>query len=338
MLIFQQGAQKVNTEFETVSFATMSVSAHSSSISSSVSGAHDRRRRAGVSLAIGAFGIAWSAILVRWSAVPGLVSAFYRLAFAAAVFVPWRFFAPRRSARSSPAATRAAIIAGILFGADLAFFNSAVMQTSAANATLIGVNAPIFVALGAWGMRGERPTTRFWTGFVLALAGMVGIVGTDVVLHPRLGVGDALALAGAACYGLYLLYVQEGRAGMDTLTFTAWSTGIGAAALLVVCLATRQPLVGLSARSWAALVGLAVVSQVIGQLLVAHALGSLPATLTSIVLLSQAPATALLAWPMLGEPIRAEQLLGGALVLTGIVVVMLARTPGMPRVIAEEVG
>lgn len=296
------------------------------------------RRRAAVSLAVGAFGIAWSAILVRWSAVPGLVSAFYRLAFAAAVFVPWRLAAPRPSTRSSPAAVRAAIVAGVLFGADLAFFNSAVMQTSAANATLIGVNAPIFVALGAWVMRGERPTARFWAGFVLALAGMVSIVGADVVLHLRLGIGDALALAGAACYGFYLLYVQQGRAGMDTLSFTAWSTGVGAVGLWIVCLVARQPLLGLSARSWAALVGLALASQVIGQLLIAHALGSLSATLTSIVLLSQAPATALLAWPLLGEPIRGGQLVGGALVLAGIVVVTLARTPGMPRAISEEIG
>lgn len=283
-------------------------------------------RRAAVSLAIGAFGIAWSAILVRWSGVPGLVSAFYRLAFAAVVFAPWRLAAPRKSSRSTPAAKRAAIIAGILFGADLAFFNSAVMQTSAANATLIGVNAPIFVALGAWAMRGERPTARFWAGFVLALLGMVSIVGADVVLHPRLGVGDALALAGAACYGFYLLYVQEGRVGMDTLTFTAWSTGIGALGLWIVCLVARQPLLGLSGRAWAALIGLALASQVIGQLLVAHALGRLSATVTSIVLLSQAPATALLAWPLLGEPIRGGQIVGGALVLAGIVVVTLARS------------
>lgn len=285
------------------------------------------RQRAGVSLAIGAFGIAWSAILVRWSGVPGLVSAFYRLAFAAAVFVPWRLVAPRQSTRSTPAALRAAIIAGILFGADLAFFNSAVMMTSAANATLIGVNAPIFVALGAWAMRGERPTTRFWLGFVLSLLGMVSIVGADVVLHPRLGFGDALALAGAACYGLYLLYVQEARTGMDTLTLTAWSTGIGALGLWVVCLFAQQPLLGLGARAWTALIGLALASQVVGQLLVAHALGRLPATLTSIVLLSQAPATALLAWPLLGEPIRAGQVVGGALVLAGILVVTRARTP-----------
>src|SRR5580765_1105711 len=100
---------------------------------SPTSPAHDlSKQRAAVSLAIGAFGIAWSAILVRWSGVSGLVSAFYRLAFAAAVFVPWRLAFPRRSTRSTPAAVRAAIVAGLLFGADLAFFNTAVMETSAA--------------------------------------------------------------------------------------------------------------------------------------------------------------------------------------------------------------
>jgi len=282
-------------------------------------------RRAAVSLAIGVFGIAWSAILVRWSGVSGLVSAFYRLAFSAVVFVGWRSIAPRRSTRETPAARRAAIIAGLLFGADLAFFNSAVMQTSAANATLLGVNAPIFVALGAWLMYAERPTSRFWLGFLLSLSGMVAIVGTDVLRRPSLGLGDLFAVLGAFCYGMYLLYVQRGRTGMDTLTFSAWSTAVGAIGLLIVCLIARQPLAGFSARSWAALAGLALASQLIGQLFVAHALGRLSATFSSIVLLSQAPLTALLAWPLLGEPLRTGQIGGGLLVLAGIAVVSLMR-------------
>jgi drug/metabolite transporter (DMT)-like permease len=283
------------------------------------------RRRAAASLAFGVFGIGWSAILVRWSGVSGLVSAFYRLAFAALIFVPWRALTPRHAARATPEAVRAAIIAGILFAADLAFFNSAVMATSAANAALLGVNAPIFVALGAWVLHGERPTARFWAGFLLALAGMIAIVGADVVVHPSLGFGDFMAVAGAFCYGIYLVYVQRARAGMDTLSFSAWSTGVGALCLLPVCLLARQPVIGFGWRPWAALIALALVSQVMGQLLVAHAMGKLPATLASIVLLGQAPLTALLAWPLLGEAIRPGQILGGALVLAGIAVVSVER-------------
>ncbi|HVX41835.1 MAG TPA: DMT family transporter [Gemmatimonadaceae bacterium] len=286
---------------------------------------HPSRRRAYLSLALGVFGIAWSAILVRWAGTSGLVSAFYRLAFASIVFFPWSRGATHHHAGFTREARRAAIVAGVAFAADLAFFNSAVMMTSAANAALLGVNAPIFVALGAWIMYGERPTARFWTGFVLALTGLVSIVGTDVLLHPTLGVGDLLAVLGALCYGIYLLFVQRSRTSIDAVTFSLWSAAIGAACLVPVCLLAGKPLVGFSGRTWASLIALALVSQVMGQMLVAHAMGRLPATLSSIVLLAQAPMTALLAWPLLGERIRAAQIVGGALVLAGIFVVNATR-------------
>ena len=287
-------------------------------------------RRAYLALASGVLGIGWSAILVRWAGTSGTVSAFYRLAFASVIFVPWRLIAKRNGPPTTRAARRAAIIAGVFFGADLAFFNSAVMATSATNATLLGVNAPIFVAFGAWAMYGERPTTRFWVGFLLAFAGMVAIVGADVVIHPSLGLGDLLAVAGAVCYGVYLLYVQRARQGMDPLTFSTWSAGVGALCLLPVCVVTRRSLSGFSVSSWVALIGLALSAQVVGHLLVAYSMGRLPATHTSIVLLGQAPLTAVLAWPFLGERIRVGQIAGGALVLAGIFVVNVTKLRSGP--------
>ena len=283
------------------------------------------RRRAYVSLALGVFAIGWSAILVRWAGTSGMVSAFYRLTFATLVFIPWRLTAERKASPVTREARRAAIFAGVFFAADLAFFNSAVMETSATNATLLGVNAPIFVAFGAWLMYGEKPTSRFWFGFLLAFVGMVAIVGADVLIHPSLGYGDLLAVAGALCYGGYLLYVQRARESMDSLTFITWSASVGALCLLPVCLLSRQQMSGFSIAAWSSLIVLALSAQVIGHLLVAHSMGRLPATQSSIVLLAQAPLTAILAWPLLGERIRLGQIVGGALVLAGIMVVNLTR-------------
>jgi drug/metabolite transporter (DMT)-like permease len=295
-------------------------------------------RNASIALGIGVLGIGWSAIFVRWSGVSGMVSAFYRLAIAALVLLPWQ--AMRKGGRPAPsaAAKKAAVLAGIVFAADLAFFNSAIMMTNAANATLLGVNAPIFVAMGAWMLYGERPAPRFWTGFALALAGMVYIVGADVVLHPTFGLGDAFALAGAAFYGAYILYVQRARTGMDTLTFSTWCVCAGAVSLLVVCLLTHQRMWGMRPSEWAALFGLAFATQLVGHLLVAYALGHLPVTVSSVVLLLQAPLTALFAWPTLGERIRVGQAIGGMLVLAGIGVVNLNRLRSPKRVepIPEE--
>jgi drug/metabolite transporter (DMT)-like permease len=279
--------------------------------------------RAYLVLALGVFAIGWSAIFVRWSAVPGWTSAFWRMAVAQLVFVPWALGARTRAdgAPLARAAVRAAIIAGVYFAADLALFNTAVMVSSAANATLLGTNAPIFVALGAWLLYRERPTRRFWLGFALSFLGMLAIVGHDLAKHPRLGLGDAFAVLGAACYAGYLLYVRRSRASMDALTFSAISGVTAAATLLVICLVIGTPLHGFPTTSWLALLGLALVTQVVGHLSVAYSLGKLPVSVTSVALLGQAPITAILAVPLLGETLSALQVLGGVLVLVGIYVV-----------------
>ena len=286
---------------------------------------HISHARAYFVLALGVFCIGWSALFVRWSAVPGWTSAFWRMAIAQLVFVPWAFGSRARLGSAAPTlrsdAVRAAIVAGVFFAADLAFFNTAVMVSSAANATLLGTNAPIFVALGSWLLYRERPTRRFWTGFALSFIGMLAIVGHDLAKHPRLGLGDAFAVLGAACYAGYLLYVRRSRATMDALTFSAVSGVTAVATLLVICLVIGTPLHGYPARSWWALIGLALVTQVIGHLSVAYSLGKLPVSVTSVALLGQAPITAILAVPLLGETLSALQILGGALVLTGIYVV-----------------
>ena len=278
-------------------------------------------RAAYAAITLGALGIAWSAIFVRWAGVSGSTSAFYRMAIAQLAFVPWRLASRGPERHFTRRAQIFAVLAGVSFAADLAFFNTAIMRTSAANATLIGVNAPIFVALGAWALFGTRPTAKYWSGFALSFVGMIAIVGTDVIRHPSLGVGDAMALAGAITYAIYLLFLQQSRLGMDALTFSAMSGVAATITLVIICLGVGAPLSGFSTRTWLAMIGLALVTQVMGHLCVAYAMGRLPASIASIVLLSQAPLTAILAVPLLGERITASQIGGGALVLAGIYVV-----------------
>jgi drug/metabolite transporter (DMT)-like permease len=283
-----------------------------------------------VALAVGLLGIGWSAILVRLSGVSGSTSAFYRMAIAQLVFVPWRLVAPPPATRPSRGAVIAAIAAGIAFAVDLALFNTAIMRTSVGNATLLGVNAPIFVALGAWMFFAQRPTVAFWSGFALSFTGMVAIVGTDVIRHPVLGVGDAMAVGGAIAYAVYLLYLQRSRRDMDALSFSAISGVVASVTLLLICLAIGTPLHGFSIDSWAALIALALVTQVIGHMCVAYSLGRIPASVASVVLLGQAPITVILAVPVLHERVTVAQLVGGVLVLTGIAVVNL-RAMRRPR-------
>jgi drug/metabolite transporter (DMT)-like permease len=101
--------------------------------------------------------------------------------------------------------------------------------------------------------------------------------------------------------------------------------GVATIALLAFVVAMRMPLTGYSPSNWAALLGLGIVCQLAGHVLIAYAMGRLPATTSSVTLLGQAPATAVLATLLLGERLGWLQVAGGALVLGGIYVVNRSR-------------
>jgi drug/metabolite transporter (DMT)-like permease len=284
-------------------------------------------------LGAGVVGITWGALFVRWAGIPGPASAFYRVLVAALILVPWR-----AAATSAPMPSRrAALIAlasGVFFACDLALFNVAVLRTSATAASLLGNNSPIFVGLGAWLLFRERPRAAFWIGLGLALAGGAVIVSMDAGAGAAAAgsgasgggafgdvTGDLMAVAASAFFAAYLMMTARVRAQMDTLTFNTLAIVGSVVTLWVVCVALGVPLGGYSWQVWSLLVGLGLIAQLASYFAISYALGHLPAAQTSVGLLAQAPLTAVLAMPLLGESITAGQVIGSVLVLTGIYVV-----------------
>jgi drug/metabolite transporter (DMT)-like permease len=272
------------------------------------------------------FGIAWSAIFVRWAGVPGPSSAFHRVFIAALVLVPWWIataLGSERPRRPNRRAVALALAGGALFGLDLAFYNTAVMRTTATEATLLGNNAPVFVGIGSWLIFRRPPPRSFWAGLLLALSGAIIVLAGSLESGARSGdlEGNLLALGAAVFFAGYLLATERVREGLDTLTFSTIAVIGSVLTLLVVCLLFDAPLSGFPARTWAALLGLGLISQLAAYFALVYALGHLPATITSVGLLAQVPLTALLAVPLLGERLTTRQLAGGALVLAGIYIV-----------------
>jgi drug/metabolite transporter (DMT)-like permease len=288
--------------------------------------------RAYLALAVAVAGIAWSAIFVRWADVPGAVSAFYRVLIAGVVLVTWRAArGPQQWQRPGPspenaAASRAAWIAvagGVFFALDLALWNTAVMKTQAAVAAILGNNTPIFVGIMSWLVLHRRPRSTFWTGLALSLTGCLLIISANLSAPAAGGsvTGDMLALVASVFFAAYLIVTERVRQSMDTLTFNALAIAGSVATLLAIAVLLRLPLWGFPLRSWAALAGLGLISQLVAYYALVYALGHLPATITSVGLLAQVPCTAALAWLFLGEPLTAVQMAGGAVVLAGIYVV-----------------
>jgi drug/metabolite transporter (DMT)-like permease len=290
----------------------------------------DSRLRAYAALALAVGGVTWSAIFVRWADTPGPVSALYRVLIAAAVLIPWRLAVtpqPRRHASASSIDPRRArwiaVASGVFFALDLALWNTAVMKTQAAIASLLGNLTPVFVGLLSWIVLARRPHRSFWAGLALSLIGCVLIVSAHLDASVAAGtlIGDALAIVACVFFAAYLLTTERVRVAMDTLTFNTLAIAGSVGTLAAICVALRFPLTGYPSRTWLALAGLGLISQLGAYYALVYALGHLPATITSVSLLAQVPGTAILAALLLGEPLSGIQIAGAVIVLAGIYIV-----------------
>jgi drug/metabolite transporter (DMT)-like permease len=276
-----------------------------------------------LALATGIACIGWSAIFVRWTEMPGPASAFYRMLIPAVVLAPTWFF--RGIVAGGPGGKPVSrrdfaiiTLGGLFFALDLAFFNTSILRTSAANATLLGNYSPVVVGLLTWLVFRRKPAVTFWLGLLLALAGTVAILWSDLTAHIGFGAGDAMALAAAAFFAVYLMATEQVRATTTTLVFFRLALLSSLLFLFLINL-----LLGISLRippghSWVALLALGLITQLGGYMALTYALGHLPATVTSVSLLMQGPLTAVLAALFLREKLTPAQIFGGLLVLAGV--------------------
>lgn len=266
-------------------------------------------------LAGGVMAIAWSAIFVRLTRMPGVSSAFYRTAIATAVLWPLLLLFRRGRGSLTPRVFWMTTLGGVFFAGDVGLWNVAVMHTSAANATFLSNCAPIFVGLLSWAFTRHLPSRRFWTALVVALTGSGLIVLADVRHASGRSWADGLAILAAVCFALYLLITARLRDRCDTTMLVALSTTATALTLLLAAKTLHLSLVVPDAGAWWALVGLGLVCQLGGYFGLTYALGHLPATVTSILFLSVAPLTAVFAWMLFGERMGPTEIGGGFLLL-----------------------
>ncbi|MFN5936202.1 MAG: DMT family transporter, partial [Roseiflexaceae bacterium] len=276
-------------------------------------------QKAWLALVSGAIIISTSPIVVKLTDIPGTSSAFYRVFIGCISLLPWLLI--RRPVIPQGKAMWGVIAAGAFFAIDLVFWNESLMQAPAATASLLANSAPLWVGLGASYLFREQLTRRYWIGLSVALAGMVIVAQNAFAVTPQDIPGMLLAMGASVCYAGYILSTRHARGGVDTATFMIWSLAIASLIILPIALVLGKPLWGFSQLSWGYLIFLGIFTQTLGWLAINYALGHLPAPVTSVVLLGQVVLAALLAVPILGEPISTSQIIGGLFILGGIYIV-----------------
>lgn len=279
-------------------------------------------RAALAALILGAVLIGASPIFVRLSELGPMATAFYRPFLAVPVLALWM----AADRRHDPATRKPAssgdylrlLLAGAFFAGDLAFWHLSILHTSVANATLFANFAPIFVTLAAWLLFRHRVTRLYLTGMALALTGAALLAGGSLADEPGNLLGDFFGVVTAMFLAGYILAISRLRAGFSTATTMTWSSIGTAAVLLPVAWMMGEELVAVTLFGWTMLVGLALLSHAAGQGMIAYALAHLPPGFTSVGLLLEPVAAAVLAWILLSEAVTPWQAAGGAVILWGI--------------------
>lgn len=269
-------------------------------------------------LLLGVLGVSVSAILVRYSQAPSVITAVYRLGWTVLLLLPvvatkFRGELLRVKGRDVLLCALSGLCLALHF---LTWFES-LKWTGVAVSTVLVSTEVIFTALGfALFLKGRIPPLgvaaillAFGGSALLAVAG--GGQGGQLY-------GNVLALAAAVFVSLYTLIGKIQRGHLSTTVYTFLTYVFCFLALLVMAAGSGTPLAGYGGREWLIGLGLAVLCTLMGHSLFSWCLKYLSPAYVSAAKLCEPVFSGALAVPLFGE-IPAPLQLAGAVVVLGAV-------------------
>jgi drug/metabolite transporter (DMT)-like permease len=282
--------------------------------------------RARLALVTAAFlwAVSFVATRVALGEVPPLVVVALRLVISALCFLPWvvaaggaRGIGPRRMGE---------LFLLSLVGTSLHYASqtAGLQYTTATNASLYTTTGPITILLLSVLVLGERITVRKAVGVLLAIAGVLVVMGWQTLTSFELGnvKGDLLVLVSIVMWGLFTVFGKRATDELGALRVTAWVTILGALTTAPVGLyearATGFALTGVSLEAWLAIAFLGVACSFFATLLYFVALGLSESQKVGVYLYTIPPMTAVVASFYLGEVITMNLVVGAVLVIGGV--------------------
>lgn len=270
-----------------------------------------------IALVIGIICISIFPILVKLSLSPGVISAYYRMAIAAALLVPFTFLTGKLKIPSLKILLLT-VLCGAIFAGDVAVWNIAIQESTATQATLLTNLSPVWVGIGAFLFLKNKPTFNFWIGTAIAIFGMITLVGFRFFVELDFDLAFVFAVLSGIFYAIYMLLSKYVLYEVEVLPFITISTLSSAFFLAILSYFIGEPFSGFSNMGWFVLVIQGVVCQLMAWLLLGYATKHMRATRVSVSLLGQAVLTTILAWLFIGEAISFQMIFGGVILLFGI--------------------
>jgi len=202
----------------------------------------------------------------------------------------------------------------------------ALLWLPASETALIAYTMPVWAALLAWPVLGERPTILRTAALVMAFAGLASILGGNgVSASVDKMPGILMALGGAIGFALGTVLAKKLPIQLPPVTAAAWQIGIGCFPVAVVGLAIETTdLDRVTTTGWVLLFYSTVIQFCIAYVSWFAALARLPASVAAIGTMAVPVIGVVASAIALGEPLGPGQI--AALVLTLAAVVLATRS------------
>jgi drug/metabolite transporter (DMT)-like permease len=301
-------------------------------------------------LAAGVCAVSTAALFIREADAPAIVIAAARLSLAS---LPLLLVTGVQALRRDGASNRVlpgteqsgkdgrtrlllTVAAGVFLALHFGFWTASVKQTSIVTTVVLVTSQPLFVAVLAGRLLGERTARDTWLGIALAAAGAAVMVGDDIGRGSDTLLGDLYALLGAVFAACYILAGRSLRAsGLGWMPYVTRAYSVAAVLLVAAAVTAGETLSGYSTRTYVFFVLLAAVPQLIGHTALNRSLGYLPAATVAVAILGEPVGATILGAVFLDETPTALQLAGALLVLAGVYAGL--RTTLTKRNVAPEI-
>jgi len=271
------------------------------------------------------WGISFIATIVALRSTPALTVASLRLVMAALCFGLWLAIRRPKLKRGGVKWWFELFVLSLIGMGHYAVQTYGLQYTTASNASLYVVTGPISILLlGAIFLR-ERITLKKAIGIVVAVAGVLIVMGLDTLLAFELQtnlLGDALVLASIFMWAVFTVFGKKMTDQLGALALTGLTTIMGALWMLPVGLLALErrdlTLGAIAPAGWLAIVFLGVGCSFLATLFYFMALQHSESQKVGVYLYTIPPMTALFAAIFLGESIGVSLVAGALLVFGGV--------------------
>ena len=205
---------------------------------------------------------------------------------------------------------------------------AALTRTSVTTGVVLAIcSAPVFAAMLAWPLLGERPTVGVAVAIVGAITGAVllsRMTGWTVLLQKAYLAGNLLALGAGLSYAGYSLLARW-LVGQTKPWHIIALTFAGGSVLLLPLVMTQGLVAQFDGLGWAIILYLGLVPTALAYILYIFGLRTTPASVATTVALIEPLTASILAFMFLGERPTTLELIGALILLTAMVLLYQSR-------------